>query len=417
MVVSSTKEDSDGSGTDNDNVSNSGAVYVYKKNGGTWGTPIRLKSDNIDVNDGFGWQIALSADGNTLAVGSPTEDSDASGVDNNNASSSGAVYIFKYTGGVWSAPTRLKSNNIEASDNFGYSVALNSDGTILAVGANQEDSDGSGTDNNNVFNAGAVYVFEYTSAWGTPTRLKANNVGEHDGFGYSVALSGDGNTLVVGTDREDSDASGTDNNNAIDAGAVYVFKNTGTWGAATRLKADNAEADDRFGAAISLSSDGNTLVVGADREGSDAIGVDNNNSLTSGAVYVFQYSGTWSAPTRLKADNVGSVDRFGSYLSLSGDGTTLAVGAFLEDSDASGVDNDNSSASGAAYVFRNTGGTWNVITRLKADNIESNDYFGKGVSLNGDGNILVIGADREDSDGSGADNNNVSKSGAVYVFE
>ena len=169
-------------------------------------------------------------------------------------------------------------------------------------------------------------------------------------------------TLAVGARSEDSNASGVDgdqgNNDATNAGAVYVLVRDGTtWSQQAYLKASNTGTGDAFGWSVSLSGD--TLAVGANREASNATGMNgdqtNNSSTNAGAVYVFVRDGsTWSQQAYLKASNTGAGDEFGNSASLSGD--TLAVGAYLETSNATGVDGDqtNNSANtaGAVYTFR-----------------------------------------------------------------
>ncbi len=124
-------------------------------------------------------------------------------------------------------------------------------------------------------------------------------------------------------------------------------------------KASNTDAGDRFGWAVSLAADGNTLAVGAVFEDSNATGIDgdaNNGAFDAGAVYVFTRSGSsWFQQAYVKASNTGTGDQFGSAVSLAADGNTLAVGAVNEDSNATGVNGDqtNNSApnSGAVYLY------------------------------------------------------------------
>ena len=173
---------------------------------------------------------------------------------------------------------------------------------------------------------------------GVISYLKASNTGSGDWFGYSLSLSGDGNTLAVGAIREDSNAGGIDgdqkNNEALGSGAVYVFTRDkgGHWEQQAYLKASNTGREDFFGQSLSLSDDGNTLAVGAYGEDSNASGIDgdqeNNEAERSGAVYVFtrDNEGHWEQQAYLKASNTERRDWFGHSLSLSGDGRTLAVG-------------------------------------------------------------------------------------------
>ena len=326
----------------------------------------------------------------------------------------------------------VKASNTGASDEFGYSVSL--DGDTLVVGASDEDSDRTGVnsstaDNDDASNSGAVFVFTRTgTTWSQQAYIKASNTGSDDYFGYSVSLDGD--TLAVGA-FEDSDRTGVnsstaDNDDASNSGAVYVFTRTGTtWSQQAHIKASNTEANDRFGWFVSVNGD--TLAVGARSEDSDHTGVnptgDNNNTSNSGAVYVFARTGTtWSQQAYIKASNTGEDDEFGYSVSVDGD--TLAVGAYREDSDRTGVnsstaDNDDASNSGAVYVFTRTGTTWSQQAYIKASNTEANDRFGWSVSVNGD--TLAVGAYREDNSATGvnprtADNDDASNSGAVYVF-
>jgi hypothetical protein len=389
------------------------------------------KASNTGDDDQFGYRVALAGD--TLAVGAYAEDSVAQGVDGNQhdnaASDSGAVYVFRRYGTAWQQEAYLKASNSAAADNFGYSVALAGD--TLAVGARYEGSGAQGVGgnqhDNTAYGSGAVYVFRrYGMAWQQEAYLKASNSAAYDAFGYSVALSGD--TLAVGATEEDSAAQGVggnqDDNSAEDSGAVYVFRRTGSaWLQEAYLKASNSAAGDRFGFSVALSGD--TLAVGAYAEDSPAQGVggnqNDNDALGSGAVYVFRRTGSpWLQEAYIKASNTGVDDFFGYNVALSGD--TLAVGAYLEDSAAHGVDgnqDDNgASDSGAVYVFRRSGTAWQQETYLKASNTGAGDRFGYSVALSGD--TLAVGTTYEDSAAQGVggnqDDNSTLESGAVYIF-
>ncbi len=258
-----------------------------------------LKASNTDAQDRFGSSLALSADGNTLAVGAPWEDSDGSSPDDNSAPNAGAVYLFvRGDGGSWTQQAYLKAANADAGDQFGFSVALSADGNTLAVGAIYEDSDGSSPDDNSAPNAGAVYLFVRGDggSWAQQAYLKASNADTNDWFGYSLALSADGRTLVVGAPREDSAATGIDgdrlDDSATTAGAVYRFhRSNAGWRQEAYLKAPNTEANDLFGQAVTLSADGHTLVVGAPWEDSAATGINgdqqDDSSRGAGATYLY----------------------------------------------------------------------------------------------------------------------------------
>lgn len=338
-------------------------------------------------------------------------------------------------------PSYLKASNAEAGDLFGVSVALSADGRTLAVGAALEasaatDVDGTQTDNT-MAGAGAVYLFAHSgTSWQQQAYVKAFNTGPDDGFGATVALSADGTTLAVAAPFEASAATGVDgdpnDDSASDAGAVYIFiRRDDAWEPQAYLKAGNTGAGDHFGIALALAADGNTLVIGAEGEGSAATGEaadpNDDSAFDAGAVYVFTRSGaTWQQDAYLKASNTDAIDRFGSAVALSADARTLAVGAYGEDSAATGIDGDqadnSASGSGAAYVFVYDGSSWQQEVYLKPARTPTDgaDNFGSAVSLSGDGNLLAVGAagDSSASVGIDGDPNDASMpyAGAVYLF-
>jgi trimeric autotransporter adhesin len=402
-----------------------------------------VKASNTGANDFFGQTLSLSADGNTLAVGTPGEDGAAAGVEGNqsdeSANSAGAVYVFTRSGNTWMQQAYVKASNTGANDVFGAAVSLSADGNTLAVGAREEDSAASGIGGNqndaSAASAGAAYVFTRSgSTWTQQAYVKASNAGAFDRFGQALSLSADGNTLAVGAIGEDSAAVGIGgdqtNESASNAGAVYVFTRSGSaWTQQAYVKASNTGANDSFGRTLSLSADGNTLAVGAIGEGSAAVGIGgdqtNESASNAGAVYVFTRSGsTWTQQAYVKASNAGATDRFGQALSLSADGNTLAVGAPEEDSAASGIGGNQNDASagsaGAVYVFTRSGSTWTQQAYVKASNTGAIDGFGTAVSLSADGRTLAVGAVGEDSAALGIGGNqndgNAPGAGAVYLY-
>ena len=332
----------------------------------------------------------------------------------------------------------LKASNTDANDRFGSSVAISNE--TLIVSASQEKSNATGVNGNQADNstdaAGAAYVFVRTGGiWSQQAYLKASNTETDDRFGSFVAISGE--TIVVSA-AEDSNATGVNgdetNNLGIYSGAVYVFVRTGgltgTWSQQAYLKASNTDTNDHFGMDVSIS--GETIVVGAFFESSNATGVNGNeadNSMEgSGAAYVFVrtggLAGTWSQQAYLKASNTDGMDQFGNLVDISGE--TIIVSGYGEDSNATGVNGneaDNSAlSSGAGYVFVRTGGltgTWEQQAYLKASNAEANDLLGFTTVAISDGTI-VLGAPHEDSNAIGVNSdqfdNSAFSAGAVYIF-
>jgi hypothetical protein len=436
VVVGAPEEDSNGVGVNGNQANNSrvnaGAAYVFARTGTGWSQQAYLKASNTDSNDAFGWSVAISGD--TVVVGALGESSNATGVNgnqaDNSAGSAGAAYVFVRSGTGWSQQAYLKASNTDAGDGFGVSVAVSGD-TVM-VGANGEDSNATGINGNQADNsaaqAGAAYVFVRSgTSWSQQAYLKASNTGADDRFGQSVAVSGD--TVVVGSYLEDSQATGVNGNQADNsagaAGAAYLFVRSGTtWSQQAYLKASNTDASDYFGHSVAIAGD--TVVVGAYAERSNATGINgnqaDNSAFDAGAAYVFVRSGsTWSQQAYLKASSTDAGDRFGIAVAVSGD--TVVVGAPEEDSDATGVDgnqaDNGASSAGAAYLFVRNGSTWSQQAYLKASNTDANDRFGSAVAVSGD--MVVVGASHESSNSTGINgdqfNNSAASSGCVYVFD
>lgn len=434
-VVGAPFENSSAGGVDGNQSDNStgdaGAAYVFVRSGNTWIQQAYLKSSNPWWDDWFGSSVAVSGD--TIVIGAQFEDSNAIGVDgnqnNDSATNSGAAYVFVRSGETWTQQAYLKASNTGAGDQFGIDVAVSGD--TIGVGAFQEDSNATEVNGNqsdkSAIDSGAVYIFVRSGAtWTQQAYLKATNTEADDWFGWSVGVSGD--TVVVGAEQEDSNATGVGgnqgDNSASNSGAAYVFGRSGVaWSQQAYLKASNTAFAANFGYSVAISED--TVIVGAINESSSATGV-NANPFTSalqaaGAAYVFAKSGiAWAQQAYLKASNTGEGDNFGRSVDVSGD--TAVVGAYAEDSNAIGVggnQSDNSAnGAGAAYIFNRSGAMWSQHSYLKASNTEALDFFGRSVGVSG--GSVAVGAFREASNATGVNgdqsNNSAIASGAVYVY-
>jgi len=418
-----------------------GAVYVFVRRGTSWAQQAYLKASNPGQGDEFGHAVALSADGNTLAVSAYLEASRARGVNGDQHDRSipgaGAVYVFVRRGGVWSQEAYLKASNtgepgigdaFPEGDQFGFSLALSDDGNTIAVGAIGEDSSAAGIDgdqaNNAMNQAGAVYVFTRRGgAWAQQAYIKSSKPAPNVMFGYAVALDAAGDTLAA----SEYDGEGT-------KGSISVFtRSGGAWAQQARLVPAVAERGDSFGVSLGLSDDGNTLVAGSHDEDCLATGVnppgcnsDFRTDTSAGAAVVFVRTGAaWSEQALLKASNTGKGDWFGARVAVSGDGATIAVSAPLEDSGATGVngrqDDESAQESGAVYLFTRSGSTWAQQAYLKASNTRTGDEFGSSAALSRDGRTLIVTARGEDGGARGVNGNQADhsapESGAGYVFE
>ncbi len=393
-----------------------GAVHVYVHEGNTWRLQSYIKASNTDSGDTFGSDLALSEDGNRLVVGAPNEASAATGVNgdqaDNSADSAGAVYVFERNNAVWRQQAYIKASDTAPGNRFGKGLSISESGNTLAV------------------NGGiSVYVFQYDGAdW----KQQANIVAPGEGVSVSSELSGDGLVLAISRSEDET---------------VYLYTlDNNVWAQRQAITASNGEANDEFGDTLALSANGDTLVVGAFRESSSATSINgdatNNNAISSGAVYLFEREqNAWTQTAYLKASNTDAYDYFGIGLALSGDGNHLAVGAIGEDSLARGINGDqmdNATAdvgsAGAVYIFNRDSVGWSQQAYVKATNTDTgynftftsacgtepcwaNADFGSSLALSNDGGLLVVGADEDDSGYSdNPEDDSAPMTGAVYIY-
>jgi hypothetical protein len=402
LVVGATGESSDATGINDDQENNlkrgSGAAYIFTKRGNNWVQQAYLKASNTSTGDSFGRSVGIH--GQTLVVGAPFEDSNATVVngdqDNTEALNSGAVYVFTRNGDSWSQQAYLKASNTDAYDFFGFSVAI--DNNTIVVGS-----------------AGAAYVFiQRNSSWIQQAYLQAPVAVLQSEFGKIVAISD--NTIVIG-----ATSFGEINSSAGSRqGAAFVYiRQNGVWNQQAILTASNAHGSAQFGNSVAISGD--SIVVGARFEDNNGSNVRSSRDA-SGAAYVFtRNNGIWKQQSRLQATNTEAEDRFGGKVAIVDN--TIVIGANGEDSSSIGINPDpadnGSNASGAAYVFTRNNGIWNQQAYMKASNTEQFDLFGSSLALTRD--TVVVGTHFEDSNATGSNgdqtNNEASNAGAVYVFD
>ena len=264
---------------------------------------------------------------------------------------------------------QMSATQASADGELGFSVAIG--GQFAVLGAPKDDGRGA--------NAGAAFVFKRDGFdWVEHSKLTASDADPFDLFGSAVSISGD--YIVVGAPADDD--------RAPNAGAVYVFKRTGSgWTQEAKLTTADAAEDDEFG--LSVAIDGRVLVAGAR---SDDAGT------SSGAAYVYQRNGTsWQAGPKLTANDASGGDQFGLAVAISGD--RIIIGA--RHNDDAGTD------SGSVYVFQGSQGSWTQQAKLAAGDASPGDEFGVSVAI--DGNYLVVGARL-------AAQNAEANAGAAYVF-
>ncbi len=322
----------------------------------------KLLSDDPDSNDCAGYSVAIS--GNTAVVGAKQDDA--------TATLEGAARVYIKVGSGWILQQTLTPPHVGEQEQFGYSVAI--DGDTLVVGAVN--------DGQIAASAGAAYVYTRSGgAWTLQQKLVDTGGGTSHFFGWAVAIDGD--TVAVG--EVNAQISGVNQ-----AGAVCVFtRSGGSWGLEQKVQCPSPVIGDRFGWSVSLSGD--RLLVGAP-------GKDYDVTWDWGLAYVYSRSGgSWSLEQQLVSSDRAANDNLGYSVSI--DGSTALVGA------------PNSSRTvslgGAAYVFTQSGTSWNERTALAPPDLVIQARLGRVVSL--DGSTAVCSAPFTPVDG-------YSNAGVAHVF-
>ncbi len=345
---------------DNGNV---GAAWVWTRNGGVWTQQgPKLVGSGAVGNADQGWDVALSADGNTAIVGGIT--------DNNSA---GAAWVWVRSGGVWTQQgAKLVGAGAVGGANQGISVSLSADGNTAIVGGPRDNA-----------NTGAAWVWTRSGGVWTQqgTKLVGSGAVGHAAQGVSVSLAADGDTAIIGGASDNSSA-----------GAAWVWtRSGGVWSQQGSKLVGSGALPDTFGNAqqgisTAISGDGNTAAEGAN--------LDNNDA---GAAWVWTRSGgVWTQEgTKLVGSGAVGTAYRGSSVSLSADGNALIVGG----------PGDNS-FTGAAWVWTRNGGVWSQQgSKLVGLGALTTIEEGWSVSLSADSKTAILGAP-----------NDGGENGAAWVF-
>jgi len=304
--------------------SSQGSVYFFTRAAdGTWSEQVKLTASDGGAGDGFGSSVSLSADGTLAMIGAAGDDG-----------GKGSVYVFtRAADGTWSEQVRLTASDGAAGDTFGYAVSLSADGSTVLIGAYGDDS-----------KKGSAYVFTRSgSTWSQQDKLAAAAISNY--FGWSVSLSADGGTALVGSF----------------SGSAYVFTRSGsTWSEQAKLNGSG------IAVSVSVSSNGSAALIGLPAD-------------DSASIFVRAADGTWSEQVKLTASDSVAGDSFGYAVSLSADGSTALIGAYGDDS-----------RKGSAYIFSASTGTQQ--TKLTANDGAAFEEFGSCLSLSANGDTALIGA-------------------------
>jgi uncharacterized protein (TIGR03437 family) len=325
-----------------------GAAWIFVKSGSGW-TQQGAKLAGTGAAGGPGFQgaaVAISADGNTAIVGAPADNG-----------GTGAAWIYARSSGIWAQQgQKLVGTGTVGDAGQGASVAISADGNTVLIG---------GSNDNGLI--GAAWAF--TRSGGTWTQQGSKLVGSNGGGmvfqGTSVALSADGNVAIVGGPGE-----------LNQLGAAWIFKRSGaSWSQRAKLQGPDASLYAYQGTSVALSGDGGTALVGGPGD------------FAGGAAWLYKYvNGSWVQQGNKLTSGRANLTAMGYSVALSSDGNTMVLGA----------PGDNgfiySAAIGGAVIFTQSGGNW--IEEAKLGGIDvSPSGAGQGitVALSGDGNIAVIG--------------------------
>lgn len=353
-----------------------------------------LESDPNREGDYFGSWLSIDENADTVVIGA--------GYDEANTNYAGSAYVFRRFGDTYVQVQKLVANEVATSaDYFGLVLQITKDGRNIAISAQYDDENGT--------DSGAVYIFATGSSGYTQVqKLTASEAGSSGGdrLGYrDIKFSYDGTKMVVGsaTDQE---------NGGSQAGSIYIFHSSSSgYQQVQKLTAsgDSNAAGDAFGYSVDISNDGQRIVVGAPQ--------DELVDTFAGSAYIFQTSSSGFQQVQkviASGETTPAYDYFGTYVTFSPDGETIAIAATLSDNGGSsatgplGVPGE----AGSVYIFATGSTGYQQVQKLTAsgDTNPQGDHFGYTVTFNGDGTKLLIGSETDE------ENNNQTNAGSAYLF-
>ena len=313
-------------GPTSNNAGTQGHAYVYDKSGGSWPTTptATIQSDDFASGDFFGKSADISGDGNYIVVGAEREQGYPGSYSWN-----GSAYVFLLSGGSWTQQAKLleeytSGHNDNNGRYFGQQVAIDTDGDTIAIGAPAMADGDSSQRYNSTYGHAEVWVRSGTT-WSPQAEIKpsADDRAAEDGFGGNLALSGDGNTLVVGQKYYQGNAG------ANRPGNAWVFTRSGTtWTLLQKLSGGTATGD-WFGFDVDISKDANYIAVSAPKEHHKGTG---STDYTSGKVFTFRKVGnTYALQGSFGPSEPTNDDRFGYSLAIANNASRIITGARKED--------------------------------------------------------------------------------------
>ncbi|MFT6843511.1 MAG: hypothetical protein ACJASR_002293 [Psychroserpens sp.] len=321
-------------------------------------------------SSGSGYSVSLSSDGTIVAIGAIYNHG-------GNKTWSGHVRVYRNSNEIWEQ-IGSDIDGESAEDESGWSVSLSSNGSVVAIGTYKNDGNGE--------NSGHVRIYSNNNeVWEQiGSDIDGEAAGDYSGFSNSLSLSSDGNTVAIGAYLNDG--------NGENSGHVRIYRNNNSVWEQVGSDINGEAAFDHSGVSVSLSSDGTIVAISAP-------GSSGNNIGAVGQVLVYKNNnGSWEQVGD-GIDGEAYLDRSGSSVSLSSNGSIVVIGARGNDG--------NGDKSGHVRIYRNNNGSWEQVG-VDIDGEAANNLSGGSVSVSSDGSIVAIGG-REN-------NGNGIKSGHVRVY-
>lgn len=335
-----------------DTIYQSGAAYVYVRDGNSWTLQARLAASDTDAYDLFGSSVAIN--NNTIIIGAVG--SDGTDENDNAAPDMGAAYVFTRSGDQWEQQAKIEPEDGIEDDNFGNAVAIVSERVVVAASAK---------DFGDIEDAGKVYSYYRSGTkWYQAQSVAAPKTSKDSFFGSS--LDYDGQRLVIGAQSE--------NNNT---GAAFVYYRVGsTWTQEAAISPESDHTGDNFGASVSI--DGETIVIGAPFADPD---LGSGEVTNAGAAYVFHKRPSgWYQQAKLLSEDAMSFDHFGRSVEI--DDTTIVVGA-------NSRDYYTILRSGAAHIYQRSAREWQFQSEIISGEPYNDADFGSSLAL--DDSLIIVG--------------------------
>ncbi|KPA12837.1 Dystroglycan-type cadherin-like domain protein, partial [Candidatus Magnetomorum sp. HK-1] len=387
-----------GAQNNDDQGSNSGSAYIFKRNATSWSETVKLTQADGASNDIFGAKVSISGD---YAIVSSYNDDDK-------GNASGSVYIYKRNGSDWPLMVKLTGSDSWPSDNFGFSVAMSNNHAI--VSAYLDDDTGS--------NSGSAYIYELNTQpmLSEMKNLSFTNTTDSQSIHLTI-VDCDGSDITITAISSNSSLVSDIDININGSGSNVLVSNT-TAGTSTylsltitpaqmevgdatinlivsnsagltslatfdvsvmpveqKITATDVEAGDDFGYNVAMS--GNYAIIGAPD--------DDDKGSNSGAVYIYQRSASgWQQMSKITAEDGAATDYFGQMVAMDQD--YIIVSAHYDD--------HNYTNQGSAYIYKRYGNNWHLESKIYASDKAENDYFGRSVSISGE--WAIVGASHDD---------------------